>query len=122
MIATAHTQTLPPAVEVTLGVLDDKKAEEISILDVHEISSVTDTLIVATGTSRPHLRALSRALEEELKKAGVGPFSADDDPESGWIVIDGFDFMVHLFLKDMRAHYAIETLWKDAESVGPVAP
>ena len=98
-------------------VLDDKKAEDVRVLDVSEQSSITDFLIVATATSTPHLRALRVELEKSIDAAKtriVGIETADD---SGWTVIDVFDVMVHLFLKSHRAHYGLENLWKDASDV-----
>ena len=104
-------------VKICCRVLDDKKAEDIRVLDVSEQSSITDFLIVATATSAPHLRALRVELEKVIdasKNRIVGIELAED---SGWTVIDAFDVMVHLFFSERRAHYGLENLWKDAAEI-----
>lgn len=97
--------------------LDDKKAIDIQILKVGESSSITDYLVIATGTSEPHLRALKNALEENLEKAGLKNLRVEYQMDSGWIVIDGFDFMIHLFVSETRNLFGLEKLWKDAERI-----
>jgi len=97
--------------------LDDKKAMDVRVLDVAGKSSVTDYFVVASGNSEPHLKALARALEAALKENGVSVLGIDASPESGWVVVDAFDFMVHIFLEPQRDHYQLEALWKDAAEV-----
>ena len=99
------------------GALDEKKAEDLRVLDVSEQSSITDYLVLATGTSEPHLRALRVELEKVLDAAKVHIVGMEVSPESGWIVVDAFDVMVHLFAPDRRAHYGLENLWKDAKEI-----
>lgn len=97
--------------------LDDKKAEAITVLDVAEQSSITDYLVIATATSEPHLRALRTELEKVLDGAGVHLVGAERAQESGWLVIDAFDVMIHLFLAPTRERYGLERLWRDASEV-----
>lgn len=104
-------------VKLCCRALDDKKAGDLRVLDVHEQSSITDYLIVATGTSDPHLRALRVELEKVIDATGIRILGMDAARESGWVVIDAFDVMVHLFLADQREHYGLENLWKDAVEV-----
>lgn len=101
-------------VKVVCRVLDDKKAGEISILDVAQQSSITDYLILATATSEPHLRALRVEVEKALDSAHVHLVGMEAAQESGWLVIDAFDVMVHLFLGPVRERYGLERLWQDA--------
>ena len=98
--------------KTVLGILEDRKAENIVSIDVKGRSTLTDVIIVATGTSEPHLKALADTLQMHFKKAGDPP-RVSGDSESAWIVLDLFDVIVHLFLPDARAYYDIETLWKD---------
>lgn len=93
--------------------LDDKKAGDVRVLDVHEQSSVTDFMVVATATSEPHLRALRIEVEKVLDAAKAPIVGMDTDQMSGWMVIDGFDLMIHLFLAEQRKKYGLENLWKD---------
>lgn len=101
--------------------LDDKKAGELAVLDVGRQSSITDYLVVASATSEPHLRALGIELEKVLDAAGVRIVGSERVQASGWLVIDAFDVMFHLFLAPVRERYALERLWRDAVEV-PVAP
>lgn len=104
-------------VEACFHVLDDKKATDIRVLYVGEVSTVADYFIVATGTSSPHLRALRETLAETLRGMGLTHAKADARDESGWVVIDACSFMVHLFLPEQRQRYGLESLWKDADPV-----
>jgi ribosome-associated protein len=92
----------------------EKKAEDLRILDVGEASSITDYLVLATGTSEPHLRALRSELELVLKSSGTRLVGLETAEQSGWTVVDAFDVMVHLFTPEQREHYGLENLWKDA--------
>jgi ribosome-associated protein len=98
-------------------VLDGKKADGLSVLDVSEQSSITDFLVIATATSEPHLRALRIELEKALDAGRVHLVGMESAQASGWMVIDAFDVMVHLFLAEARERYALERLWRDAKEV-----
>lgn len=97
--------------------LDDKKAEDIQILDVSRQSSITDYLILASANSQPHLRALKRDLDKSLKREKVKIVGVEESEESGWSVVDAFDVMIHLFTPEMRENYHLESLWKDAARI-----
>jgi ribosome-associated protein len=101
--------------------LAEKKAEDLRVLDVRAQSSITDFLVLASGTSEPHLRALRDELERVLDEAGTRLVGRETAEASGWMVVDAFDVMVHLFLPAQRRNYALESLWKDAREVA-VAP
>jgi ribosome-associated protein len=104
-------------VKICCRVLEDKKAGDLRVLDVHEQSSITNFLVLATGTSDPHLRALRVEVEKALDGAKARIVGMDATNESGWIVIDAFDVMIHLFLSAQRENYGLENLWKDAVEV-----
>ena len=101
-------------VKLCCRALDDKKAEDVRVLDVSAQSSITDFLVVATATSTPHLRALRVELEKVIDESKNGIVGIETAEESGWTVIDAFDVMVHLFIAERRAQYGLENLWKDA--------
>ena len=105
---------LPPVLKLLCQVLDDKKAEDLRVLRVSEQSSITDFLVIATGTSDPHLRALRIEVEKVLDANAVHIVGMDTTQESGWVVIDAFDIMIHLLNAANRERYALENLWKDA--------
>jgi ribosome-associated protein len=104
-------------VKLCCGLLDEKKAEDVRVLDVSAQSSITDYLVLATGTSETHLRALRVELEKVLDAAQTHIVGIETAHESGWTVVDAFDVMVHLFTPDNRAKYRLENLWKDAVEV-----
>ena len=90
------------------------KAENLKILDLNGMSSVTDFFVIASAMSEPHLRALRRAIEGALRENGIGVLGIEAETGTGWMVIDAFDFMIHLFLPEVRDRYRLESLWKDA--------
>lgn len=95
----------------------DKKAEAITVLYLGQKSSITDYFVIANGTSSPHLRALAGEAEKTLKDMDVSTVASDRKPDSGWTVVDAYDFMIHLFTPETRDHYNLEGLWKDAERI-----
>lgn len=109
--------TVPPILKLVCRALDDKKAEDIRVLRVSEQSSITDYLVLATGTSDPHLRALRVELEKVLDQEKVHIVGMDTTQTSGWLVIDAFDVMIHVLTPENREKYALENLWKDAEEL-----
>jgi ribosome-associated protein len=97
--------------------LDDKKAEDLVVLDVSRQSSITNYLVIATGTSEPHLRALRGELRHIVKETQTPVLGVDSEDGSGWTVVDAFDVMVHVLTPENRRRYRLETLWGDAEPV-----
>jgi len=99
---------------------DNKKAENIAVLDVHEISSITDYFVIASGTSEPHLRAISEEITDKLREDyEIRPRIVDGTLQGGWLVLDFFDVIVHLMRTDVRQHYDLEGLWGDAPRLKP---
>lgn len=112
-----------PASDSTLSLLkqivhalEEKKAGDLCVLDVSGKSTITDYLVLATGTSEPHLRALRVELEKVLDAAKV-PIAGMDAGTygSGWTVVDAYQIMMHVFTPEQRGNYALEKLWKDAK-------
>jgi ribosome-associated protein len=108
---------LPPLLKQICQALDDKKAEDIRVLRVSAQSSITDYLVLGTGTSEPHLRALRVEIEKIIDQSGARILGMDTGQGSGWMVVDAFDVMVHVFTPENRTKYALESLWKDAEEL-----
>lgn len=99
---------------------DNRKAEDVVILDVRELSTVTDYFVIASGTSEPHLRAIVDEITDELRdEHGVRPRAVDGTLQTAWVVMDFFDVIVHVMRKDVRERYDLETLWGDAPQVKP---
>ena len=101
---------------------DNRKAEDIVVLDVAEVSSIADYFVIASGTSEPHLRAISDEITEKLhEQHGVKPRAVDGTLQAGWLVLDYFDVIVHVMRADVRQRYDLESLWGDAPRVRPRA-
>ncbi|MFM1768352.1 MAG: ribosome silencing factor [Verrucomicrobiota bacterium] len=97
---------------------DNRKAEDLVVLDVRKISSVTDYFVIASGTSEPHLRAIADEIQGKLEtEHGLQPRNIDGSLTGGWVVLDFFDVIVHIMRADVRAHYDLEGLWSDAPKV-----
>jgi ribosome-associated protein len=95
--------------------LDDKKADQITVLDLEEKSSVARYFVIASATSQTHLNALRYALEERWKKKFDRRLKSEARAGSGWQVVDLGDILVHLFTEEERHRYNLEGLWGDAK-------
>src|ERR1044071_9546219 len=90
---------------------DNRKAEDIVVLDVRDLSTVTDYFVIAYGTSEPHLRAIVDELTDELRdEHGIRPRAVDGTLHTARVVVDVFDVIVHVMRKDVRERYDLETL------------
>ncbi|HEX6211188.1 MAG TPA: ribosome silencing factor [Methylomirabilota bacterium] len=95
----------------------DRKAMDLVVLDVQGLSSVTDYFLVCSGRSTTHLASITEAIRADLKQDGVRPLHVEGAPDSGWVLLDYGDVLMHVFLEDTRAYYALERLWGDAPSI-----
>jgi ribosome-associated protein len=99
---------------------DNKKADNIVILDVRKLSSVTDYFVIASGTSGPHLRAIVEEITAQLREEhGVRARAVDGTVHGAWVVLDYFDVIVHVMRQDARERYDLEGLWGDAPRAKP---
>jgi len=97
---------------------DNKKAEDLVILDVRKLSSVTDYFVIASGTSEPHLRAIVDEITTQLREQHEErPRAVDGTVHGAWVVLDFFDVIVHVMRHDVRERYDLEGLWGDAPQV-----
>jgi ribosome-associated protein len=97
---------------------DNKKAENIVVLDVRDLSSVTDYFVIASGTSEPHLRAIVEEITDGLRdEYDLRPTRKDGTLQGAWVVLDFFDVIVHVMRADARERYDLEGLWGDAARV-----
>lgn len=99
---------------------DSKKAENITVLDVRGLSTVTDFFVIATGTSEPHLRAIAEEIIEKLQETtGLRPRAIDGEVPTHWMVLDYVEVIAHLMRAEVRAKYDLESLWGDAPRLRP---
>lgn len=102
---------------------DDKKAEDIVVLDVRKLSTVTDFFVIVSATSEPHMRAIADEITEQVKEElGLRARAVDGTIRASWMVIDYVDVIVHIMRSDTRTHYDLEGLWGDAPLVKPPKP
>ena len=94
-----------------VNVLEDKKAEKILLLDIHEVAAFTDYFVICTGSSDRMLSALADAVSEAAHQLFQLPARIEGRPEDGWMLVDLGDTIVHLFSPDQRDYYHLEQLW-----------
>ena len=95
----------------------DRKALDLVVLDVQGLSSVTDFFLVCSGRSTTHVATIADAIRDELKAEGMRPLHVEGVAESGWVLLDFGDVLMHVFLEETRVYYALERLWGDAPSI-----
>jgi ribosome-associated protein len=95
--------------------LDDKKAAEITVLDLEDKSSIARYFVIATATSQPHIRGLRNELEKVWEKTFARKLKHEWNSESNWQVVDLGDILIHLFTSEERARFNLEGLWGDAK-------
>lgn len=94
-----------------VNTLDDSKARDIQVMDVKGISTFADLMVVATGTSTTHVKALGSHVEVAFKEAGEPPLGVEAGPQPDWVLVDLGNAIVHIMTEGARAHYALEKLW-----------
>ncbi|MGC3958642.1 MAG: ribosome silencing factor [Verrucomicrobiota bacterium] len=97
---------------------DNKKAENLLVLDVRKLSSVTDYFVLVSGTSSPHLRAIVNEIVDKLRdEHELRPRATDGNMNGDWVVLDYFDVIIHVMRTEVRERYDLEGLWGDAPQV-----
>jgi ribosome-associated protein len=95
----------------------DKKGFNVVAINVQGISSMTDCFVIAEGSVDRHVSALANHIIDELRKHGEKPLHIEGLPTGDWVVLDYMDVVVHLFIPELREHYALEEIWKDGSIV-----
>jgi ribosome-associated protein len=103
-------------VQLIVNALDDRRAKDITVLNLREVSETLDFFIVATGESSVQLRAIEERVRERLREAGVQPKGVEG-PSTRWILIDYGFIVVHVMSPEAREFYDLEGLWADAEKL-----
>lgn len=99
-----------------IALLKDKKARDIRLMDIHEISTIADYFIIATGTSTTQIQAMSDELEEKMGLAGYKIHHKEGFRNGRWILLDYGNIVVHIFHDEERKFYNLERLWTDAKT------
>ncbi|MHB0999955.1 MAG: ribosome silencing factor [Armatimonadota bacterium] len=106
-------------VELILTALEDKKAIDPAVIDVRGRTSMADVFIIASGTSRIHIRSLADAVIEKLADEGIKNKKIEGITEGTWILLDYGDIVIHVFAPEQREFYRIEAYWSGAEKGSP---
>jgi ribosome-associated protein len=110
----------PEAIEaarIAASAIDDKKGEDILLLDLSGLLVVTDVFVVASGTSNRHVKTLVEDAEEALRAIGRKPIRREGTEFGEWVLLDYGDVIVHVFDRETRAYYELERLWADAPRI-----
>lgn len=103
--------TLNELVEIVQESLEDSKAREITHLDVHELTTITDRMMICSGTSSRHVKSIASNLVKDIKARHLGPCTIEGENEGEWVLIDLGDIIVHIMLPPVREFYDLERLW-----------
>jgi len=98
-------------------IADDKKAENIVVLNIHKLTYITDYFVIATGFNKPQLQAIADNIEKNMKERGVRCLGREGYNEAIWLLMDYGDVVIHLFDEEARKTYDLEMLWGDAPKV-----
>lgn len=108
---------LPSPVERAIEVARDKKAIDVALLDLRPLASFTDFFVICSGSNPRQVQAIAEAVEERLRDEGLRPSHVEGFDRAEWILLDYFDFIVHVFSSARREFYALERLWGSAARV-----
>ncbi|MBF0606778.1 MAG: ribosome silencing factor [Magnetococcales bacterium] len=100
-----------------VNALEDKKAEDISILRLQSLTAITDYFVICTGTNPPQIKAIADNVERRLRDSGVKPLGIEGLRGAQWVLMDYNDVLIHVFTPQMRDYYQLERLWLDAPSM-----
>jgi len=113
----AHSPKVPEQVLAAVTAAADRKAEDIVVLDLREADGFTDYFVICTGQNARQIKAIADAVEECLRRDHVKPAHVEGYGHAEWVLLDYFDFIVHVFGKETRTFYGLERLWGNATSV-----
>lgn len=103
--------------KIAYHALEEKKAEDIQIIDIHEVSTIADYFIIADGSNPNQLQAMIDAVSEDLYKEGCHPKQIEGNANSSWILMDYSDIIVHVFSREDRLFYDLERVWRDGKKI-----
>ena len=108
---------IPQQIALAIGAAEDKKATDLLVLDLRKAGGFTDHFVICSGANSRQTRAIADGIVDALAAAGEKPAHVEGYQRSEWILLDYFDFIVHVFAPETRAFYALERLWGNAEPV-----
>lgn len=103
--------------KMAVKALDSKKALDIKVIKIQDISAIADYFVIATGTSSTHVKALADEVEAQLDESGISVSHVEGYRSNSWILLDYVDVVVHVFSDEAREYYDLERLWQDGEII-----
>jgi ribosome-associated protein len=111
------TARLPAQIDRAIAAAEDKKAVDLVVLDLRKAAGFTDFFLICTGTNTRQIRAIADGIIDALAGDGVKPAHVEGYDRSEWILLDYFDFIVHIFTTETRLFYGLERLWGNADRI-----
>lgn len=108
---------LPTSIDLIAGAVDDLKGIDLLVLDVRDIASFTDYLVICTGNSDRHVQALADGIKNKLRAAEITPLHTEGYDQAAWVLVDFVDFLVNVFTREARDFYQLERVWRDAPAL-----
>jgi len=108
---------LPAQISDAIAAAEDKQAHDLVVLDLRSAAGFTDYFVICSGTNPRQIRAIADAVMEALAQSGAKPAHIEGYDRSEWVLIDYFDFIVHVFARETRLFYGLERLWGNAERI-----
>ena len=115
------TKNAKEMAKIAAAALEDKKARDLKILDISDVSVLADYFIIASGSNRNQVQAMVDEVEEKLGKAGYTPKQIEGYQTANWILMDYQDLIIHVFDEENRLFYDLERIWSDGKVVSPEA-
>ena len=103
--------------KIAVEALEDRKPEDVKVIDIREISPIADYFIIANGTNQNQIQAMRDAADEALYKAGLTVKQVEGNQNSTWILMDYGDIIIHIFSKEDRLFYDLERVWRDGKEI-----
>ena len=104
-------------IQLVIDSVQEKKAEDVVVLDLQKVTSFADYFVICSGESEPQIRTIFKNVEQKLSENGIDLHHMEGKFESGWVLMDYRDFVVHIFSPDKRMYYYLERLWGDAPRI-----
>ena len=112
-------ETVKKMAGIVIQALEDKKAEEIRVIDISQVSVLADYFIIANGTNISQIQALADEVEEKLGRAGYPLKQIEGYDHANWVLLDFGDIIIHIFDKENRLFYDLERIWRDGKTIEP---
>ena len=100
-----------------VDIASDKKASDVILLDIRDVSTIADYFVICSGNNVRQIQAIADAIDEQLEKQGATLLHREGDAETGWVLLDFGDIIVHVFGPKEREYYRLERLWSEAKTI-----